>query len=108
MAVRIALAREQDTRTKRLSGDDPVFIEAVTRAHLWEASLKDYLTGAHLGAEEFGKADPRVTDAIQVQAFVLYVAWASEAYPGPKGSSGTEPQTPTSESPELPTTSDAS
>lgn len=98
--VRFAIAREQDTRRKNLRGDDPVFIEAVTKAVLLECSVKDYLTGETV--TDIAKADPRVSDAIQAKAFVLYVAWSTDAYPGPKDSTGTDSQTPNTETTAVP------
>lgn len=104
--VRVASARESQSRGKGIRGGDPVFTEAVARAHLWEASLVDYLTGDKIGAADYGKADPRVTDTIQAEAFALYIEWTDEAYPGPKGSTPPpDSPTPTTEEAEASTTS---
>lgn len=90
LAVRLAYAREAAQRgEKGIPGGDPAFMDAVTRAHLHEAHLRDYLTGEWVDAAGYGKADPTVTDTIQGKAFVLYVEWSEEAYPGPKGTTPT-------------------
>lgn len=83
LLVRKEVAREQN---------DPAFLDAVCRAHLWTGTkLRDYLTDEWLDEADYGKASPPVVDAIQAQAFLLFIAWSREAYP--KGKAGTEPET---------------
>ena len=78
-------AAQQFMRTK----DQPTWIDAVCQAVLWEAHLKDYLTGEW--TDDYGAADPRVVDQIQARAFILYSVWAREAFP--KGKAAAEPAT---------------
>ena len=100
MAINTAVARERAVRDGGLIPVwDPVFADAVAKAVLWEARLKDYLTGNWVDANEYGKADPRVSEKIQVRAIELYVEWYREAYAGPKDSSETGLPTPPSENP---------
>lgn len=101
-SVRVAVAREADAREAAgIMGGDPVFIKAVMKAHLLECRVKDYLTGEM--TSDVDKADPRITDEIEAKAFVLYVEWSQDAYPGPKDSTA-EQDSPT---PTTPTTSEA-
>lgn len=89
--VRVAVAREQDTRKRGLKQGDPIFVAAVRDAFLWECSVKDYLTGAL--STDVNDADPKVADAIEMKALALWIDWRQAAEPGPKGSS-TDDQTP--------------
>lgn len=92
--IRVALVREQDERAKTIALTDPIFAEAVRDAVLWECSVKDYLTGEI--TSDINRADPRISDEVEVKALELYIAWSVEAYPGPKGRSRTDAPTRTS------------
>ena len=94
--VLVAIAREQDIRKKPLMTWDPVFTDAVARAHLVSARLKNYLhPDQWVGADEYGLAAPEITDEIKVRATVLYAQWSADATPGPKEPSTTDSPTPT-------------
>lgn len=93
--VRVAAAREQDMRKRALKTADPVFIAAVRDAFLWECQVKNYLTGEWTDA--ITAADPKVSDAVEMKALELWIAWRTDAEPGPKGSSPTDASTPSGE-----------
>lgn len=93
--VRVAAAREQDTRKRALKTADPVFVAAVRDAFLWECQVKNYLTGEW--TDQITAADPKVSDAVEIKALELWIAWRTDALPGPKGSSPTDKSTPSGE-----------
>ena len=93
--VRVAAAREQDARKRPLKQGDPIFVAAVRDAFLWECSVKDYLTGEI--TNDIDRADPSISDQIEIKSMVLWIAWRSAAEPGPKGSSPTDNRTPSGE-----------
>lgn len=93
--VRVGIAREQDMRKKSLRVGDPVFVVSVRDAVLWECSVKNYLTDELVN--DISKADPRVSDAVELKALELYATWYAEAYGGPKEPSPTDASTPNGE-----------
>ncbi len=68
--------------------------DVVFRAMIWEASVKDTLTGEM--TDDVGKADAMLIDRWRDRAVQLYNKWNAAAMPGPKGSSRTDSRTPTS------------
>lgn len=68
--------------------------DAVLRALLWDASVKDYLTDEVTA--DINAANPALIADWRDEATVLYLAWRKEAFPGPKGSSKTGRSTPPS------------
>lgn len=68
--------------------------DACLRGMLWEASVKDALTGELTDAID--RAGAEVIQPWRERAVVLYNEWYRKAYPGPKGSSRTDSRTPSS------------
>ena len=78
---RALLVERESIRESNLS----VFANACLRAHLWEASVTDYLTGEDAG-DDFMRGAPEVITPWRERAVQLYVEWRKIAFPGPKGS----------------------
>ncbi len=77
-AIEISLGRFQSELDQQ---------DAALRGLLWEASVKDTLTGET--TDDIGRAGAEVIQPWRIRAMELYNAWYKAAMPGPKGSAGT-------------------
>ena len=75
LAIRRAIATERNEVT---------FSDAVMRAFLVKATLRDFETGellVNIGPEEVDRGEVETVDKLLVKAMELYIAWNAEAYP---------------------------
>lgn len=89
LAIRKAIAKEEN---------DIVFIDAVMRAFLVKATLKDFETGellVNIESDAVDRGEVDVVDQLQIKALQLYTDW--KAVTDPKAPAATEPETDATE-----------
>jgi hypothetical protein len=89
LAIRKALVKDEN---------DIVFVDAVLRAFLIKATIKDFETGellVNVEPDAIARGETDTIDLMQVRALEIYLAWKAES--APKVTAATEPESAASE-----------